>query len=149
LALGKQNIMPNGLYSQHVICKQQDQLINRLRNIDLDSVLINILRNMSLQLMDGGPSSGFGEIIHLESIPMHTLARFLFTTLLNQYPDLAYDVGLRAMRFPVLEKFNGDITNANERAPISSSYYREEFMAVQYPRWWTLGHLETQQCSLR
>ena len=47
----------------------------------------------------GGPSSGLGLGIHTESVPMHTFARYLFSSLLPYDPDLAYRVGLRAMRF--------------------------------------------------
>ncbi|XP_058820408.1 uncharacterized protein LOC131682728 isoform X2 [Topomyia yanbarensis] len=141
LALSKQRIMPHGLYAQHVICKQQDQLISRLRNIDLDQMLIDVLKNLSLQLLDGGPTSGLGEMIHPESVPMHTLARFLFASLLNQYPDLAFNIGLRAMRFPILE-------NVSEGSVNGIEMQHNNFMHSPYPRWWTLGHLETQQCSL-
>lgn len=136
LALGKQRIMPQGLYSQHLICKQQDQLIARLRNVDLDQLLVEIIKNLSSQMMDGGPTSGFGESIHPESVPMHTLARFLFASLLNQHPDLAFKIGLRAMRFPIFENAN----NTSVDGPSSPS--------SPYARWWTLGHLESQQCSL-
>ncbi|XP_058455702.1 uncharacterized protein LOC131433009 [Malaya genurostris] len=141
LALSKQRIMPHGLYAQHVICKQQDQLISRLRNIDLDQMLIDVLKNLSIQLLDGGPTSGLGEMIHPESVPMHTLARFLFASLLNQYPDLAFSIGLRAMRFPILE-------NVSEGSVNGIEMQHNNFMHSPYPRWWTLGHLETQQCSL-
>lgn len=61
LALGKQRIMPQGLYSQHVICKQQDQLIQRLRHVELDRLLIDVIKKLTLQLLDGGPSSGLGK----------------------------------------------------------------------------------------
>ncbi|XP_065093962.1 uncharacterized protein LOC135714514 isoform X2 [Ochlerotatus camptorhynchus] len=141
LALSKQRIMPHGLYAQHVICKQQDQLISRLRNIDLDQMLIDVLKNLSIQLLDGGPTSGLGEMIHPESVPMHTLARFLFASLLNQYSDLAFSIGLRAMRFPILE-------NVTEGSVNGIEMQHNNFMHSPYPRWWTLGHLETQQCSL-
>ena len=60
LALGKQRIMPQGLYSQHVICKQQDQLIARLRHVDLDRLLVEVLKQLTTQMLDGGPSSGLG-----------------------------------------------------------------------------------------
>lgn len=142
LALGKQRIMPQGLYSQHLICKQQDQLIARLRNVDLDQLLVEIIKNLSIQMMDGGPTSGFGESIHPESVPMHTLARFLFASLLNQYPDLAFKIGLRAMRFPILENVRDNPMDGS--APPSNPNY----VNSPYPRWWTLGHLESQQCSL-
>lgn len=66
--------------------------------IAADNTLIAVLRRQALILLDGGPSSGLGLGIHPESVPMHTFARFLFLVLLNYYPDLAYDVGLRAMR---------------------------------------------------
>lgn len=39
-----------------------------------------------------------GEVIHRESVPMHTFAKYLFTALLPHDADLAYKVGLRAMR---------------------------------------------------
>lgn len=55
--------MPQGLYSQHVICKQQDQLIARLRHVDLDMLLIDILKQLATQMLDGGPSSGLGKIV--------------------------------------------------------------------------------------
>jgi hypothetical protein len=47
----------------------------------------------------GGSSSGLGEGIHAESYPMHTFAKFMFNSLLSYDQNLAYRVGLRAMRF--------------------------------------------------
>lgn len=60
LALGKQRVMPHGLYSQHVIYKQHEQLIQRLRHVDLDRLLVDALKQLTTQLLDGGPSSGLG-----------------------------------------------------------------------------------------
>lgn len=45
-----------------------------------------------------GPFSGLGEVIHRESVPMHTFAKYLFSALLPHDADLAYKVALRAMR---------------------------------------------------
>lgn len=146
LALGKQRIMPQGFYAQQLICKQQEQLIARLRQIDLDRTLVEVLKNLTLQMLDGGPTSGFGVKIHPESVPMHTLARFLFASLLNQYPDLAFRAGLRAMRLPILEESNEQSKDGNNE--YDNNCQREGFGLSRYPRWWTLGHLETQQCSL-
>lgn len=45
-----------------------------------------------------GPFSGLGEVIHRESVPMHTFTKYLFSALLPHDADLAYRVALRAMR---------------------------------------------------
>ncbi|CAH1394075.1 unnamed protein product [Nezara viridula] len=116
IGLGQQRIMPAGLYAQEKACKQEDRLIAKLQEMEMDNSLVAVLRRQAIVLLEGGPSSGLGIGIHPESIPMHTFARFLFHALLNYYPDLAYEVGLRAMS--------------------------------RYPRWFTLGHIETQQCAL-
>lgn len=135
LALGKQRNMPHGLYSQHVICKQQDQLIQRLRHVELDRLLIEILKHLTSQLLDGGPTSGLGVSIHPESIPMHTLARFLFASLLTHYDDLAFFVGLRAMRLPILEECPNEMqmeNNIEMAGPHNNQ--RDGFILSRYPR---------------
>lgn len=86
------------VHLQEKSCKQEDRLIAKLQEIELDNSLVAVLRRQAIVLLEGGPSSGLGLGIHPESIPMHTFARFLFLSLLNYYPDLAYEVGLRAMR---------------------------------------------------
>ncbi|XP_047000533.1 zinc finger SWIM domain-containing protein 5-like [Schistocerca americana] len=140
IGLGQQRIMPTGLYAQEKSCKQEDRLIAKLQEIELDNSLVAVLRRQAIVLLEGGPSSGLGIGIHPESIPMHTFARFLFLSLLNYYPDLAYEVGLRAMRLPILEEHEDadDPVNANVNSLVLS----------RYPRWFTLGHIETQQCAL-
>lgn len=85
--------------AQEKACKQEDRLIAKLQEMELDNSLVGVLRRQAIVLLEGGPSSGLGIGIHPESIPMHTFARFLFLALLNYYPDLAYEVGLRAMRY--------------------------------------------------
>lgn len=107
----------------------------------MDNSLVSVLRRQAIVLLEGGPTSGLGLGIHPESIPMHTFARFLFLSLLNYYPDLAYEVGLRAMRLPVLEEHE-DSDDPMSGNPSSS------LMLTRYPRWFTLGHIETQQCAL-
>lgn len=46
-----------------------------------------------------GPYSGLGELLYRESVPMHTFAKYLFTSLLPHDAELAYKVALRAMRW--------------------------------------------------
>lgn len=141
IGLGQQRIMPVGLYAQEKACKQEDRLIAKLQEIELDNSLIAVLRRQAIILLEGGPTSGLGIGIHPESIPMHTFARFLFLSLLSCYPDLAYEVGLRAMRLPLLEEHEDSDDPLGGNA--SSS-----LMMSRSPRWFTLGHIETQQCAL-
>ncbi|KAJ8960370.1 hypothetical protein NQ317_013980, partial [Molorchus minor] len=141
IGLGQQRIMPIGLYAQEKACKQEDRLIAKLQEIELDNSLVAVLRRQAIILLEGGPTSGLGIGIHPESIPMHTFARFLFLSLLNYYPDLAYEVGLRAMRLPLLEEHEDSDDPLGGNA--SSS-----LMLSRSPRWFTLGHIETQQCAL-
>nr|CAI5841473.1 unnamed protein product [Callosobruchus analis] len=135
IGLGQQRIMPEKA------CKQEDRLIAKLQEIELDNGLVAVLRRQAIILLEGGPTSGLGIGIHPESIPMHTFARFLFLSLLNYYPDLAYEVGLRAMRLPLLEEHEDSDDPLGGNA--SSS-----LMMSRSPRWFTLGHIETQQCAL-
>lgn len=46
-----------------------------------------------------GPYSGLGELLYRESVPMHTFAKYLFTSLLPHDAELAYKIALRAMRW--------------------------------------------------
>lgn len=48
--------------------------------------------------LPAGPYSGLGELLFRESVPMHTFAKYLFTSLLPHDADLAYKIALRAMR---------------------------------------------------
>lgn len=131
LALGKQRNVPQGGYLQQVICKQQDQLIQRLRHVELDRLLIEVLKQLTSQLLDSGPTSGLGMSIHTESFPMHTLARFLFASLLTHYDDLAFFVGLRAMRLPNREEYMNEISM---EIPGPHNSHRDGFMIPRYNR---------------
>jgi hypothetical protein len=99
MGLGQQRGMPAGLYAQEKACKQEDRLIRRLEEMELDDRLVEVLRRQAAALLDAGPTSGLGQLVPPDSTPMHTFARYLFTTLINYDVDLAYRAGLRAMRF--------------------------------------------------
>uniref|UniRef100_A0A8C8SPA1 Zinc finger SWIM-type containing 4 n=1 Tax=Pelusios castaneus TaxID=367368 RepID=A0A8C8SPA1_9SAUR len=139
--LGQQRAMPEGLYAQDKVVRSEEQLIGLLDEMEPDERLVQVLRKQAAVLLEGGPFSGFGEVVFRESVPMHTFARYLFTTLLPHDADLAYHLALRAMRLPVLETVMrvGDIL---PQSPLDS------MMANRSPRWFILGHLETRQCEL-
>uniref|UniRef100_A0A8C8YJX6 Zinc finger SWIM-type containing 4 n=1 Tax=Prolemur simus TaxID=1328070 RepID=A0A8C8YJX6_PROSS len=140
LGLGQQRALPEGLYAQDKVVRSEEQLLALLEEVDLDERLVQVLRKQAGLLLEGGPFSGFGEVLFRESVPMHTCARYLFTALLPHDPDLAYRLALRAMRLPVLETaFPAGEPHPN---PLDS------IMSNRFPRWFILGHLETRQCEL-
>uniref|UniRef100_A0A8C6PGB5 Zinc finger SWIM-type containing 6 n=1 Tax=Nothobranchius furzeri TaxID=105023 RepID=A0A8C6PGB5_NOTFU len=96
---------------------------------------------LSFFLFTAGPYSGLGEIVHRESVPMHTFARYLFTSLLPHDAELAYKIALRAMRLPVLE-------STASSGDLSRPHHIVSVVPNRYPRWFTLSHIESQQCEL-
>ncbi|KAF6098366.1 zinc finger SWIM-type containing 4 [Phyllostomus discolor] len=140
LGLGQQRALPEGLYAQDKVVRNEEQLLALLEEVELDERLVQVLRKQAGLLLDGGPFSGFGEVLFRESVPMHTCARYLFTALLPHDPDLAYRLALRAMRLPVLET----ALTAGEPHPSPL----DSVMSNRFPRWFILGHLETRQCEL-
>ncbi|XP_072430531.1 zinc finger SWIM domain-containing protein 5 isoform X1 [Chiloscyllium punctatum] len=141
MGMGQQRVMPEGLYAQDKVCRNEEQIIFKLQELELDEMLVQVLRKQSIILLEGGPFSGLGEVIHRESVPMHTFAKYLFSALLSHDTDLAYKLALRAMRLPVLE-------STSHAGDVSHPHHIVSVVPSRYPRWFTLGHLESQQCEL-
>uniref|UniRef100_A0A669DVQ4 Zinc finger SWIM-type containing 6 n=1 Tax=Oreochromis niloticus TaxID=8128 RepID=A0A669DVQ4_ORENI len=141
IGLGQQRVMPDGLYAQEKVCRNEEQLLGKLQEIDLNDMLVKIFRKQAVLLLEAGPYSGLGEILYRESVPMHTFAKFLFTSLLPHDAELAYRIALRAMRLPVLE-------STNPSSDLSRPHHIVSVVPNRYPRWFTLSHIETQQCEL-
>ncbi|XP_053318607.1 zinc finger SWIM domain-containing protein 4 [Spea bombifrons] len=140
MGLGQQRAMPEGLYAQDKLVRSEEQIIGLLGTLEMGERLVQVLRKQAMMLLEGGPFSGFGEVIYRESVPMHTFARFLFTALLPHDADLAYQIALRAMRLPVLESILPP--HGSDILPLDS------MLTSRFPRWFILGHLETRQCEL-
>ncbi|XP_029372341.1 zinc finger SWIM domain-containing protein 6-like isoform X3 [Echeneis naucrates] len=141
IGLGQQRVMPDGLYAQEKVCRNEEQLLAKLQEVDLNDSLVKIFRKQAVVLLEAGPYSGLGELLYRESVPMHTFARYLFTSLLPHDAELAYKIALRAMRLPVLESTapSGDLSRPHHIVSVVPN---------RYPRWFTLSHIETQQCEL-
>ncbi|XP_075885784.1 zinc finger SWIM domain-containing protein 6-like [Nelusetta ayraudi] len=141
IGLGQQRAMPDGLYAQEKVCRNEEQLLARLQEVSLDETLVKIFRKQAAALLEAGPYSGLGELLYRESVPMHTFAKYLFTSLLPHDAELAYKVALRAMRLPVLESTapSGDLSRPHHIVSVVPN---------RLPRWFTLSHIETQQCEL-
>uniref|UniRef100_A0AAQ4PZ23 ZSWIM4-8 C-terminal domain-containing protein n=1 Tax=Gasterosteus aculeatus aculeatus TaxID=481459 RepID=A0AAQ4PZ23_GASAC len=130
-----------GLGQQRKVCRHEEQLLARLQEVHLDDALVKIFRRQAALLLDAGPYSGLGELLYRESVPMHTFAKYLFTSLLPHDAELAYKLALRAMRLPVLESTPplGDLSRPPHIVSVAPN---------RLPRWFTLSHIETQQCEL-
>ncbi|XP_069127958.1 zinc finger SWIM domain-containing protein 5-like [Argopecten irradians] len=139
IGLSQQRQMPTGLYAQEKACKQEEKLIAKLQSVELDPTLVSVFSKQAILMLEGGSHSGLGIGIHSESYPMHTFAKFLFNSLLPHDQDLAYRIGLRAMRLPVLEDTEDIDDGLNN---IGSA------MLSRFPRWFILGHIESKQCEL-
>ncbi|XP_061913362.1 zinc finger SWIM domain-containing protein 6 [Entelurus aequoreus] len=143
MGLGQQRAMPEGLYAQEKVCRHEEQLLAKLQQVDLDQdqTLVQVFRKQALVLLEAGPYSGLGELLYRESVPMHTFAKYLFTSLLPHDAQLAYKIALRAIRLPVLE-------SGVACGDLSRSHHMVSVVANRYPRWFTLSHIESQQCEL-
>ena len=53
LGLGQQRMMPSGGYGQEKACEQEDKLIGRLQQIELDTILIDVLCQQANLILDG------------------------------------------------------------------------------------------------
>ena len=182
-----------GLYKQEKACKQEERLINRLQALTPsvstgcnNLLLIDTIRRQAYLLLEMGHTSGLGKHIHRESVPMHTLAKYLFGVLLPHDRELAFKIGLRAVRLPILEEIdmstlshsrsvaldkrendsNGILTDRtatrhrHRRDGIIGGVNNENDLAgrkatgnfglasAEIPRWYTLGHIEVEQCTL-
>ncbi|XP_037608369.1 zinc finger SWIM domain-containing protein 6 isoform X1 [Sebastes umbrosus] len=142
IGLGQQRVMPDGLYAQEKVCRNEEQLLAKLQEVDLDDMSVKIFRKQAAFLLDAGPYSGLGELLYRESVPMHTFAKYLFTSLLPHDAELAYKIALRAMRLPVLE------STAPSGGDLSRPHHIVSVVPNRLPRWFTLSHIETQQCEL-
>ncbi|XP_061589843.1 zinc finger SWIM domain-containing protein 6 [Cololabis saira] len=141
MGLGQQRVMPDGLYAQEKVCRNEEQLLAKLQEVDFDDTLVKIFRKQATFLLEAGPYSGLGEILYRESVPMHTFAKYLFTSLLPHDAELAYKIALRAMRLPVLE-------STGPSGDLSRPHHMMSVVPNRYPRWFTLSHIESQQCEL-
>nr|XP_020441175.1 zinc finger SWIM domain-containing protein 6-like [Monopterus albus] len=141
IGLGQQRMMPDGLYAQEKVCRNEEQVLAKLQEVELDDSLVKIFRKQAVFLLEAGPYSGLGELLYRESVPMHTFAKYLFTSLLPHDTELAYKIALRAMRLPVLESTaaSGDLSRPQHLVSLVPN---------RFPRWFTLSHIETQQCEL-
>lgn len=59
MGMGQQRVMPEGLYAQDKVCRNEEQIIARLQDLELDPVLVQTLRKQCILLLEGG------DLVHL------------------------------------------------------------------------------------
>lgn len=52
MGLGQQRAMPDGLYAQEKVCRNEEQLLAKLQEVDLDEALVKILRKQAALLLE-------------------------------------------------------------------------------------------------
>uniref|UniRef100_A0A673KFY5 Zinc finger SWIM domain-containing protein 6-like n=1 Tax=Sinocyclocheilus rhinocerous TaxID=307959 RepID=A0A673KFY5_9TELE len=106
MGLGQQRIMPDGLYAQEKVCRNEEHLIAKLQEVDLDDTLVKIFRKQAVFLL-----------------------------------EVLICMSFFVCRLPVLESMaaSGDMSRPHHIVSVVPN---------RYPRWFTLSHIESQQCEL-
>lgn len=68
IGLGQQRIMPDGLYTQEKVCRNEEQLISKLQEIELDDTLVKIFRKQAVFLLEGSVIKGTKSTESLRSV---------------------------------------------------------------------------------
>lgn len=53
IGLGQQRVMPDGLYAQEKVCRNEEQLLAKLQEVELDETLVKVLRKQAVILLEG------------------------------------------------------------------------------------------------
>lgn len=53
IGLGQQRVMPDGLYAQEKVCRNEEQLLARLQEVSLDDTLVKIFQKQAVILLEG------------------------------------------------------------------------------------------------
>ena len=53
MGMGQQRMMPEGLYAQDKVCRNEEQLLSRLQELQLDDELVQTLQKQCILLLEG------------------------------------------------------------------------------------------------
>lgn len=123
IALGQQRSIPTIATAHERSVRQEAELISKLETIDTsDPLLIDILKHQTTLLLEGGPFQSSCCGVPTDSSPLHTFARYLFDSLVAHYPQLAYKIGVYALKVPLVSDENGENLGAARTSPRSINY---------------------------
>lgn len=78
IGLGQQRIMPDGLYAQEKVCRNEEQLISKLQEIELDDSLVKIFRKQAVFLLEGSSIPMLTASLNCLRLHKHTELLFLW-----------------------------------------------------------------------
>lgn len=53
MGMGQQRVMPEGLYAQDKVCRNEEQLLSQLQELQLDDELVQTLQKQCILLLEG------------------------------------------------------------------------------------------------
>lgn len=53
MGMGQQRLMPEGLYAQDKVCRNEEQIVAKLQEMELDDILVQTLRKQAILLLEG------------------------------------------------------------------------------------------------
>lgn len=53
MGMGQQRLMPEGLYAQDKVCRNEEQIVAKLQELELDELLVHTLRKQAMLLLEG------------------------------------------------------------------------------------------------
>lgn len=102
---------PNNVGQRDRTFRQEERIIRKLLDIKLDAILISTLQMHALHLINNGLLSDFvtgpnkNPHIPNDIIQIPGLVRYMFGALLSTDSELAYNIGLRSLRYEILFVF--------------------------------------------
>lgn len=79
IGLGQQRVMPDGLYTQEKVCRNEEQLISKLQEVELDDTLVKIFRKQAVFLLEGNWR------LSAQLVPVTQACRCLMLAVLLEY----------------------------------------------------------------
>lgn len=72
MGMGQQRVMPEGLYAQDKVWRNEEQIIARLQELELDAMLVQTLRKQCILLLEGEGAEGSPSLAaHAEGSSAH------------------------------------------------------------------------------
>lgn len=123
IALGQQRSIPTVTTAHERAVRQESELISKLESIDTsDPLLIEILKHQTTLILEGGPFQNSCCGVTTDSAPLHTFATYLFESLVPHYSQLAYKIGVYALKMPLVSDENTENYGAARTSPRSINY---------------------------